>query len=317
MKKNTFLLGAALLLAACQEAPKTEATANESQVKVAEVADQHQTIDELIANLEDSKNKEIIVVAHRGDWRNAPENSLQAIQNCIDMGVDMVEIDVRETKDGHLVLMHDQTIDRTTTGKGKVSDWTLDSLQGLFLKDGLGVATPHKIPTLEQALELSKDKILLNLDKSYSIFDKCYALLEKTGTQKQVVIKGNISRQEVEAEFGEYLDKVYFMPIVRLFEPGHKAKVEDYLQHHLPVAFEFTAPQDTIAFIKNFAEIRAQGAGVWVNSLWPHHNGGHDDEQAAMDPSVYDWFIENDIDMIQTDRPQLLLDYLRSKGLHR
>ncbi|WP_421750364.1 hypothetical protein [Croceimicrobium sp.] len=55
----------------------------------------------------------------------------------------------------------------------------------------------------------------------------------------------------------------------------------------------------------------------WPHSLWPHHNGAHDDEQAAIDPSVYDWFIENDIDMIQTDRPQLLLNYLRSKGLHR
>ena len=48
--------------------------------------------------------------------KNAPENSIQAIQNCIDMGVDMVEIDIRKTKDGHLVLMHDRTIDRTTNG---------------------------------------------------------------------------------------------------------------------------------------------------------------------------------------------------------
>ena len=61
--------------------------------------------------------KSILVVSHRADWRNAPENSLQAIQNCIDMGVDMVEIDLKRTKDGHLILMHDKTIDRTTTGK--------------------------------------------------------------------------------------------------------------------------------------------------------------------------------------------------------
>lgn len=87
------------------------------------------TIDRLIVNLEDSENKEIIVVAHRGDWRHAPENSLQAIKNCIDMGVDMVEIDIRKTKDGQLVLMHDGTVDRTTNGKGRVSDLTLESLK--------------------------------------------------------------------------------------------------------------------------------------------------------------------------------------------
>lgn len=68
--------------------------------------------------LEISPSKEILVVSHRADWRNAPENSLQAIQNCIQMGVDMIEIDLKKTKDGHLILMHDKTLNRTTTGKG-------------------------------------------------------------------------------------------------------------------------------------------------------------------------------------------------------
>ena len=58
-------------------------------------------------------DSDIMVVSHRADWRNAPENSLQGIQNCIDMGVDMVEIDLKKTKDGHLVLIHDRTVDRS------------------------------------------------------------------------------------------------------------------------------------------------------------------------------------------------------------
>ena len=148
------------------------------------------TIEEKIENLTNSKDNQVIVVSHRGDWRNAPENSLQAIKNCIKMGVDMVEIDIRETKDGHLVVMHDKTIDRTTTGKGLVNEWTLDSLKTLNLVDGLGVATKHKIPTLKEALQTSKDKILVNLDKSYTIFDKCYQIILETGTENQVVIKG-------------------------------------------------------------------------------------------------------------------------------
>jgi len=106
--------------------------------------------------LEDSNNKEVIVVAHRGDWRNAPKNLLETIQYCIDIGVDMVEIDVQETKDGHLVLMHDEIIDRTTNGSGLLNQWTLDSLRALNLKDGSGVVTAHKIPTLEEALRLTK-----------------------------------------------------------------------------------------------------------------------------------------------------------------
>lgn len=275
------------------------------------------SLDSLIANLKDSKNDQVIVVAHRGDWRNAPENSLQAIENCIAMGLDMVEIDVRETQDGQLILMHDETLDRTTTGSGKVSEVTWDYVQTLQLRDGIGHATPHKVPTLEEALKLCRDKILVNLDKSYSIFDHCYAVMEKTGTREQVIIKGAIPYQQLKEEFGNYLDKVFFMPIVRLGNEGSKASVDEYLDALRPVAFEFTVPQDTLEMIAYFDDIRELGSSVWVNSLWPRHNGGHDDEKAALDSSVYDWYIENDIDIIQTDRPELLIEYLQKRGLHR
>ncbi|WP_243456835.1 glycerophosphodiester phosphodiesterase family protein [Polaribacter batillariae] len=277
------------------------------------------TINDLITNLQDSKNKDVIVVAHRGDWRNAPENSIQAIKNCIEMGVDMVEIDVQETKDGQLVLMHDKTINRTTTGKGKVTELTWEYLQSLHLLDGIGHETPHKIPTLEEALKVCKDKILVNLDKSYEIFDKCFEVAKKTGTLSQIIIKGNKTKAEVETQFGKYLNKVNFMPIVRLNNPNSKQIINEYLKdkNNIPVAFEFTVPQDTIALIKEFKNIREQGASIWVNSLWPKHNGGHDDEKAALNTKVYDWFLNNHVDIIQTDRPALLLSYLREKGKHQ
>jgi len=79
----------------------------------------------------------------------------------------------------------------------------------------------------------------------------------------------------------------------------------------------FTVPQDTIQFIQYFKEIRKKGSSVWVNSLAPEHNGGHSDEKAFLDLKVYDWYIANNIDIIQTDNPRLLLEYLRKKQLHR
>lgn len=306
MKYYYLIIGILLICVSCKQRPKR------SQLSV-----DLSPIEALIQNLEDSKNKEIIVVAHRGDWRNSPENSLQAIQNCINIGVDMVEIDIRQTKDGHLVLMHDKTINRTTNGKGHVKDFTLDSLKTFQLIDGLGVPTAHKIPTLEEALLLAKDKILVNLDKSYTIFDECYKIIKKTNTLDQVIIKGVKTRTQVETGFKKYLDDVYFMPIVRLNSPDARIIVDDYLGNRIPIAFEFTVPQDTFKMIDYFDDIRAQGASVWVNALWEHHNAGHDDEKAALDPSVYDWFIENNVDIIQTDRPQLLIEYLKKKGLHK
>ncbi|MDO6519642.1 glycerophosphodiester phosphodiesterase family protein [Zobellia uliginosa] len=314
-KKVIGLLTLVITLTACNQQAKNDTPIDPPRTEAEQT--KQPSVEDLIANLTDSHNDQVIVVAHRGDWRNAPENSLQAIQNCIDMGVDMVEIDIRETKDGQLILMHDGSIDRTTTGSGNVSDLSWEYLQTLHLKDGIGHSTPHKIPTLEEALQLCKGKILVNLDKSYDIFDKCYQVVEKTGTQNQVVIKGNIPYSQVKEEFGEYLDKVFFMPIVRLDDPDAKETIDGYLTQDIPVAFEFTAPQDTISIIQDFDEIRKKGASVWVNSLWPQHNGGHDDEKAVLNPSIYDWFIDNHIDIIQTDRPQLLINYLRSKKLHR
>lgn len=94
--------------------------------------------DKIIANLQKPASNSVLVVSHRADWRNAPENSLQAIQNCIDMGVDVIEIDLKKTKDGHLILMHDKKIDRTTTGKGYPADYTLEELRQFRLKSGTG-----------------------------------------------------------------------------------------------------------------------------------------------------------------------------------
>lgn len=268
------------------------------------------SIESLILNLEDSGDDDVIIVAHRGDWRNAPENSLLAIQKCIDLGLEMVEIDIRKTKDGHLVLMHDTTIDRTTTGSGAIYNWTLDSLKALRLLDHRGKETTHEIPTLKEALELAKGKILVNLDKSYEIFAECFEVVKETGTQNQVIIKGFKTRQEVEAEFGQYLEEVYFMPIVRLNDPNANLVIEDYMTHRQPVAIEIIVPADTFDLKPMFQDLRARGTSVWINSLWPDLCAGYDDEKAAIDPTVYQWYLDQGVDMIQTDRPALLTQFL-------
>lgn len=274
------------------------------------------TIEALIKNLEDSKNDQIIVIAHRGIWRNAPENSLQAIKNAIELGADIVEIDIQKTKDGQLVLMHDSSVNRTTNGKGNVKDWTLEGLKTLNLLDSFGFVTVHKIPTLEEALLLSKDKILINLDKSYNYFDRCYEVINKTGTLKQVILKGKKNRSQVDRDYGQYLDNIYFMPIVQLPNKNTKRIIADYLKKRVPIAFEIIIRREPDGMTDYFDEIRGKGVNIWVNALSKRHNAGHDDEKALLDPTVYDWYIENNINMIQTDQPELLINYLREKGLH-
>ena len=117
--------------------------------------------------------KYVTIVAHRGDWRNHPENSIPAFQSCIDRGIDMIEIDVQRTKDGQLVLMHDKTVDRCTNGKGAIADLTFDELQKLRLRPQHSASiTRNHIPTLEEVLTLCKGKILINIDKGYDYFQQ-------------------------------------------------------------------------------------------------------------------------------------------------
>lgn len=260
----------------------------------------------------------VLVVAHRGDWRYAPENSLAAIENAIKMGVDVVELDVCKTKDGHLILMHDATLDRTTTGKGKVSEWTLDSIRTLKLKNGCAIKTKHNVPTLEEALLLAKGQIMVNLDKAYAIFDEVYAVLEKTGTTDLVVMKGGQPVEQVKREFGKYLDSVLFMPIVNLDQPNAVQLIQNYLDELHPIAFELLYLSDESSTPKEVTELLKGKSQIWYNTLWDTMAGGHDDDMSLEDPDRgYGYLIDTlGARILQTDRPGYLLDYLRTKGLH-
>lgn len=260
----------------------------------------------------------VIVVAHRGDWRNFPENSLEAIDNAIKMGVDVVELDVQRTKDGKLILMHDSTLNRTTTGEGQISEITLDSIQKLRLKNGYAVRTIHKVPTLEEALLHAKGKIMVNLDKADRYFDQVYALMEKTGTTKQVIMKGTKSVKEVKKLYGDYLADVIYMPIVDLDNQNAESEIERFVQEMNPVAFELLFVKDTNPLPVKVKEKLAGKSLIWYNTLWDTMAGGHDDDRSLSNPDDgYGYLIDTlGARILQTDRPQYLLDYLRSRNMH-
>lgn len=260
----------------------------------------------------------VIVASHRGDWRNFPENSLAAIDNAIKMGVDIVELDVQRTKDGVLILMHDGTLNRTTTGKGKISEVTIDSISKLKLKNGCAIRTIHPVPTLEEALLHAKGKIMLNLDKADRYFEEVYALMQKTGTTKQIIMKGSKSAQEVKAQFGDYLKDVIYMPIVNLDKSNAKQQLEMFCQDLNPVAFELLFVKDSNPLPKEVKTMLDGRSLIWYNTLWDTMAGGHDDDMSLQDPNAgYGYLIDTlGCRIIQTDRPQYLLDYLRQRGLH-
>ena len=95
-----------------------------------------------------------------------PENSIAAVEACIAAGVDFIETDTHITADGHVVICHDQTINRTTNGTGDITKMTLDQIKSYRLKDRKGVVTDMTMPTLEEFLKAARGKIYVNLDYS-------------------------------------------------------------------------------------------------------------------------------------------------------
>ena len=265
-------------------------------------------------------SKYVLVVAHRGDWRNAPENSLQAYRNCIDMGVDMIEIDIHKTQDNQFIVMHDATVDRTTNGKGKIADMTLADIKKLYLKSGHGIKTRHRVPTLDEVLLLAKDKILVNIDKGDNYFDEIYELLLKTGTEKQVVIKTYDNLATIQSKSkNDIIHKSIFMPIINLDKQEDAEVVVDNYLHVNPPAFEVTFKTETPKLFRVLNKIRQSGSKLWINSLWSSLNAGHDDDLAVEEKcpdEAWGWILKQGATVIQTDRPMQLIQYLKKKHRH-
>jgi len=264
------------------------------------------------------KNKSILVAAHRGDWRIAPENSLKALQSCIEQGFDMMELDVKMTKDSVLIVMHDQTIDRTTNGKGNVSDYTLEDIRKFRLRNGLGRVTNNEIPTFKELMLVAKGKILINVDKGNDHLKEVFEVLKETRTTNQSIVNigDNINYQKL-TQTTKIPSDAYIMVVVNMVRPESL----DIIKSYSPMKKSMIQPifnTDTLSNLKSLSLI-AKDQRIWLNSLWPSLNGGHDDDRAVeqdQKEESWGWLVAHKPVILQSDRPQALIKYLRSKQLH-
>ncbi|MCK9795341.1 carbohydrate-binding protein [Isoptericola sp. 4D.3] len=235
--------------------------------------------------LDHSDKAKILTAAHRGQWRDAPENSLPAIDAAFDDGAEIVELDVRLTADGVPVLMHDETVDRTTNGTGKVSSFTLAEIRELRLKEHLGGAqtalTDERVPTLAEAMEAAADRGLVNLDKGWPAREEIWDVLVDTGTVRNGLFKSNAPVAEVQAFRDAHPGALYLHMII----DDNLASFDEFGDHQ-PVGYEvvFGTEQDAVARAPFLARVAGESR-VWINSMW---NGLADhltDEASLIDPS--------------------------------
>lgn len=133
-----------------------------------------------------------IILGHRSCWREVSENSLEGIRACAEHGIDAGEVDVRATKDGVLVLMHDDTLDRMTTMKGAVADHTYEEIQQGHLRQHNGgpnaAPTDERVPTLAEALRVAKGHIVLILDVKVPLYVQIRSTVIKERAEEWIVM---------------------------------------------------------------------------------------------------------------------------------
>jgi glycerophosphoryl diester phosphodiesterase len=215
------------------------------------------------------------VIAHRGDHREHPENTLPAYRAAIELGCDYIEVDVRTTADGALVAIHNDTLD----GRGRVADMTLAQIR----KPDAGV------PAFDEVLALARNRIEVYVDAKRVTAANLVAALRRHGMERHCVVYGALPLLGAIAQLAP---EIRIMP-----EAVSEAVLRESLEKLRPrvIAFDARDFRDEVIRIA-----RAAGAGIFVDRL-----GLDDNERSWKDA------IRRGATGIQTDRPAELLAFLR------
>ncbi|MBE6712160.1 MAG: hypothetical protein E7580_01425 [Ruminococcaceae bacterium] len=280
-------------------------------------------------------SKNIYVAAHRGWSKKYPENTMLAFRKALELGVDQLETDVRITRDGELVLIHDATVDRTTSGSGKVCDMTLAELQELDAGSWKDPAfAGERIPKFTDLLELVKDHPTITLDielkeypvdgippiklhaevkehpvdgsdeTAFTICDRILKTIDDYGFTDRVVINtwsGRLHEYIYEKYGNKYRLHLYFpSPLMG------KMTLEPYSFGYCCCMFASDGqPGDRrVATREECAEMLAKGIRPWAGT-------------AVKTPEMVDVAIASAVELITCDDPELILNCLRERGYHK
>ena len=254
---------------------------------------------ELIAALKDGSGRRVLVTAHRAAHDVHPENSMAAIERAISLGVDIIEIDTRLTKDGVPVLMHDDSVDRTTGGKGKVKELTFAEISKLRLKGADGQLTDQRVPTLHEALAAMKGRALVDLDLKTGDLEPILSRVIETGMLEQALFfNGNYA----------FLEKFRAIAPVQAFPRAHSTEEAAKASAQFkPEAIHIDDGFNTDATHK---AAMASDSRLWINAL------GDPDKLVAQGKAKdgIDPLLAHGASIIQTDHPAAVIAYLKSIG---
>ncbi|MGV2184090.1 glycerophosphodiester phosphodiesterase family protein [Rhizobium rhizogenes] len=261
-------------------------------------------------------HRQCAIVAHRGVWQDAPENSLLSIQRAIDAGYDVVEIDVRRTADGEFVLLHDDTLERMTGLTREPEQLALQELTSIALRNRDGgpdnAVTSQKLPSLRDVFELTRDKIFIHLDiKHRHVIPEVLAYAQKMGVDQQVDFWADLKTEE---------DLVWIKD--NITSQGVPFIARTHLEHddadqQVELVFRLKPLICEVSF-KDIAQVDAiqhrfheAGITLWVNTLDGVASPGFTDTAALKDPdAIWGRLLMAGFSAVQTDEMEKLRSYI-------
>lgn len=239
-------------------------------------------------HLPESKHA-LVVIAHRGNHVNVPENTLASYKQAIIAGADYVELDLRTTKDGHLVVLHDSKVDRTTNGQGKISDMMLEEVKKLqvFNKNW----KTHRIPEFKEVLQTCKGKINIYLDFKEADVAQTWKQIEAAGMQHHVVVYLNKKEQYPEwNKVAPHVPLMTSLPEEMMNEEGLRLFLKEM---KISVLDNLSDPK----LVKLANDL---GVSVWL------------DVQSPKEGAVsWNEALKKGVNGLQTDKPAELVEYLK------
>jgi glycerophosphoryl diester phosphodiesterase len=262
-------------------------------------------------------NRSCAIVAHRGAWHGAPENSLASIEKAIAVGADIVEIDVRKSADGELFLMHDDTLLRMAGIDRDAETFTMAELQAITLREDNGgehrATTDQRIPTLKQVFETIRGRMFADLDlKDRGLFSEVAVCAREMGVASSVDLKTTVmTREDLAWVRAQHIEGVPFMAMAHFTAAGIHETLS-LLSEIRPFMCELRFDQlNTIA--NNQQLFRDANMAIWFNTLDMAASGEWIDTRALTEPgAIWGRLMDAGISTIQTDEPAALRAYIET-----
>lgn len=262
--------------------------------------------------------KNIFVAAHRGWCAKYPENTTEAFIAAAELGVDQIETDVRETKDGELICIHDGDVDRTTDGTGNVHDMTLSEIKQLDAGICMGEEFKGcRVPTFIEFMDIVKQYPKMTIDVelkewpvpgneecAYRVCDKVLSIIDEYGFTDRCVINtfSGMLHEYIQNKYGnKYKQHVYF-PAERCMKNVSENPVDPYSYGYCTCMFG--PEKGTVASKEHYDWVKKTGCRTWAGA-------------SVRDAESLDHVIKCGAELITCNNPDVILELLRERGLHK